>query len=305
MSSIALSFAAPRDPRGRLWCASRGLCRSATATTLRFAVLLLALVVAAPSAPQAEEAAEVARLEVGDDVGGVPTPRGAHDVTRDNGPILRELKASVAADPAAVLAFYRRELKARDWTEETAGAIDEAGETRRSFSGAEGSAVLVLTPAGGETRISLVIRASEEVVAARALEARVAERASRGEALADPDAASADPGPSNLGATRGILRPRADLALPIPVPETAEAVAHDAATGRLTFTSQASVRALEAFYRGTLKAQGFAEKPHEPRGGAAELEFSRGEDRLVLTFAREGTRVAVTASGGVLKTAGR
>lgn len=279
-----------------------------------FAALTLALTLAAPFASHAEQAAVVAKLALGDDVAGLPVPAGASAVSRTNGPILRELTARISAAPSAVLAFYQGALGARSWVEDKAGAVDSAAEIRRSFTGAEGGAVLVLTRAGDETRISLVIRASEEVVAARALEAREAERASRHEALADPDEVGNDPAPSALGRTAALLRPRADLALPIPVPETAEAVAHDAAVGRLTFTSPASVRALEAFYRGVLKAQGFVERPRE-HAGVAALEFvksddkksepKKGADGLVLTFAREGASIAVTASGDVLKTAAR
>lgn len=317
MSSIVLSAAVPHDARARL---SRLMALRPMA--LRLAAMVLALAVAAP-APRAEDSAEVARLEVGEQTSGLPTPRGAHDVVRQSGPILRELKAAIAADPAAVLAFYRRELEARGWTLDKAGAVDSAAETRRGFSGAEGTAVLVLTRPADETRISLVIRASEEVVAARALEARAAERAARGEEFADPDEVGNAPLPTDLGRSSALLRPRADLALPVPVPETAEAVAHDAASGRLTFTAHASVRALESFYRGVLKAQGFVETPHEPRAGVAELEFARtgdnrsgdkkgaekksdekgAEDRLILTFARAGTGVLVTATGNALKTA--
>lgn len=265
----------------------------------------LALTLGAPIVSHAEEAVETSRLAVGDQIAGLPVPAGASNVSRTNGAILRELKARVSAAPTVVLAFYQGALGAKSWVEDKAGAVDSATEIRRSFTGAEGTAVLVLTHAAGETAISLVIRASEEVVAARALEAREAERASRHEALADPDEIGKDPAPAGLGRTAALLRPRADLALPIPVPETADAVAHDAAVGRLTFTSGASVRALETFYRGVLKAQGFIERPHE-RAGVAELEFvkdgdKKGEQKLVLTFAREGASVAVTASGGVLK----
>jgi len=276
------------------------------------ALMIAAMALAAPLVSRAEEAVETARLAVGDEISGLPVPAGASGISRTAGPILRELKARIAAAPVVVLAFYRGALGAHDWIEDKDGAVDSPAEIRRGFKGAEGSAVLVLTHAGGETAISLVIRASEEVVAARALEAREAERASRHEALADPDEIGGDAAQLNLGRTSAILRPRADLSLPIPVPETADAVVHDAAAGKLTFTSAASVRALETFYRGVLKAQGFAEKPHEPRAGVAELEFVKaGErksedhkdaDRLVLTFTRESTSVAVTASGGVLKT---
>lgn len=281
---------------------------SAAGATLRTlaAGLALLLVALAPGGVRADDVAEPARLEAADDHSNVPVPATATEVTRTSGAILRQLKAVVAADPAAVLAFYRRELTRRDWKEEKTGAVDTASEIRRSFSGAEGTAVLVLGRAADATSISLVIRASEEVVAARALEAREAERAARGEPLKDAETVSPDGGdPANLGRSSAILRPRSDASLPIPVPETAEAVAHDAASGRLTFTSGATVRALETFYRGTLRAQGFAEQAGAPHAGVATLEFVKGAETLVLTFAREGNVVAVTATGNALKTAAR
>lgn len=290
------------------------------------AAALGAVVAAAawPSAPRAEEAAETARLAVGDDISGLPAPAGASDVSRTTGPVLRELKARVDAAPVVVLAFYRAALGGHGWVEGQDGAVDSVAEIRRSFSGAEGSAVLVLTRAAEQTAVSLVIRASEEVVAARAQEAREAERAARGEQLADNDPAGADAGQPDLGRTAALLRPRADVTAPIPVPETADAVAVDGSLGRLTFTSPASVRALEMFYRGTLRARGYVERPAESHPGVAALEFVKGEphragekagekktelpapeplteDKLIVTFVRDGGTVTVTATGNALK----
>ncbi|MGP8122893.1 MAG: hypothetical protein ACLP8B_20505 [Xanthobacteraceae bacterium] len=284
-------------------------CGKTARAALRWLVAAAALVLVAlaPPCARAEETAEPARLDASDERTDLPVPAAATQVTRVSGPVLRELKATVAADPAAVLAFYRRELGQRGWKEVPAGAADHANEIRRSFSAAEGTAVLVLGHAADATSISLVVRASEEVVAARALEAREAERAARGVPLADADAVQREAGDmaSNLGRSSGILRPRANVNLPIPVPETAEAIALDGAAGRLTFTSGASVRALEIFYRGMLKAQGFAERPGEAHSGVAALEFVNGTETLLLTFAREGNTVTVTATGAVLQTAAR
>lgn len=288
---------------------------------------LSAFVVAAwPSAPRAEEAAETTRLAVGDAISGLPVPAGASDISRTTGPVLRELKARVDAAPVVVLAFYRAALGGRGWIEDKDGAVDSAGEIRRSFSGAEGNAVLVLTRTAEQTAVSLVIRASEEVVAARALEQREAERAARGEQLADNDPAGGNAPPADLGRTAALLRPRADVSAPIPVPETADAVAVDGSLGQLTFTSPASVRALEMFYRGTLRARGYVERPAESHPGVAALEFVKGEprktgekaaekkaelpapeplteDKLIVTFVRDGGSgtVTVTATGNALK----
>jgi hypothetical protein len=265
-------------------------------------MLAVALMLCAPGAPRAEEAAEPAGLAAADDHSNVPVPAAATQVTRSSGAILRELKAVVAAEPAAVLAFYRRELTRRGWKEDKAGAVDEDAEIRRGFSGAEGTAVLVLGRAAGATTISLVIRASEEVVAARALEQREAERASRGESIVDPEFAKAD---DPEAAKRG-ERPRGrGAAYPIPLPQNAEGVTFDAESGRLAFTSGATVRELEMFYRLALKPLGFTEQPREGHVAVAELAFVKGGEPVIITFAREGTRVMVTATGGVLKAAAR
>lgn len=277
------------------------------------AVVALALVAAAPSAVRAEEVVEPVRLDSADDGARLPVPRGASQVTRNAGPILSELKAAAAAEPVAVLAFYRRELARRGWTEEKTGAVDNARETRRNFSGAEGTAVLVLSPGTDGTTISLVVRASEEVVAARALEARTAERASRGENIADAGGgkalAAADAegaaalGKEEKGGER--LHVRSDAGVPIPLPQGAEAVVLDAAAGRLTFSAALSVRELEMFYRAALKPLGWNERPADGHPGVAALDFVKGDATLLLTFARDGALVTVTGSGSALKTAAR
>ena len=276
MSAIAMSLATCRQSFSLL-------------TVLRRIGALAALVVisAAPAPLRAEDTADVARLEIAEDTAGLPVPRGATDVTRISGPVLRELKATVAADGLATLAFYRHALGLRGWKEDADGAVDSAAETRRGFTGAEGAAVLVLTHAGGSTAVSLVIRTSEEVVAARQLEEREAERAVRGEAVADPD----EP-----------LHARSDAAAPIPVPARAEGVVVDAANGTMTFTSPATVRQLERFYRAALRPMGFVERPAPPHPGVAALEFVKAEVPLLVTFARNGASVTVTATGNAVKT---
>ncbi|MDR3466020.1 MAG: hypothetical protein P4M07_08765 [Xanthobacteraceae bacterium] len=276
--------------------------RAGAALRVAGTTLALALMLAVPGAAPAEEAAEPAELAAADDHSNVPVPAAATQVTRTSGSILRELKAVVAAEPAAVLSFYRRELTRRGWKEDKAGAVDDSVEIRRGFSGAEGTAVLVLGRAAGPTTISLVIRASEEVVAARALEQREAERASRGESIADPEFVKTD---DPEAAKRG-ERPRPHAAAyPIPLPQSAESVTFDGEGGRLAFTSGASVRELEMFYRLALKPLGFTERPRDGHVAVAELAFVKGGEPVTITFAREGSRVVVTATGGALKAAAR
>jgi hypothetical protein len=82
-------------------------------------------------------------------------------------------------------------------------------------------------------------------------------------------------------------------------------VALDGAAGRLTFSSGATVRALEIFYRGALGALGWSERPASAHPGVAELEFVKGDEPLLLTLKRDGTTVAVTATGNALKTAAK
>jgi hypothetical protein len=255
------------------------------------------------------------QFELGRDEFGLPAPKGSPSEWRRDGAVLRELKADVISTIPPVLAFYRRELPLRGWKEDATGAVDTTYEVRRSYSSAEGSAVLVLTANYDLTSVSLVIRVSEEVVAARAQEAREAEQAAtqkfrkdaekvERDALAASDAAGAAAATLN---TKGgpLLRAGTDSAGPVPVPEGAEGFAYKAEDGNLEFNIAASVKAVETFYRAAMKPLGWKEQPSViNRPNMRVLEFAKGAKDLSLTIMQLGATVNVTGEGSGLKTKG-
>ena len=97
------------------------------------------------------------------------------------------------------------------------------------------------------------------------------------------------------------LRALADSATPVPLPENAENVEFDGADGRLEFNSSSSVKAVSAFYRGSLKSQGWKEKPsviNQPN--MVVMEFSKGSKALSFTAMQMGPKVRVSADGSGL-----
>ena len=66
------------------------------------------------------------------------------------------MHAHVPAEVGTVLAFYRRELAARNWKEETQGAVVNPDEVMLNFTSPEGPAVLKLSHKYDLTIVSLV-----------------------------------------------------------------------------------------------------------------------------------------------------
>ena len=78
----------------------------------------------------------------------------------------------------------------------------------------------------------------------------------------------------------------------------------DGTDGRLEFNSSSSVKAVAAFYRGSLTSQGWKEKPsiiNQPN--MAVMEFSRGGKSVSLTAMQMGPKVKVSADGSGLEVA--
>ena len=87
----------------------------------------------------------------------------------------------------------------------------------------------------------------------------------------------------------------------MPLPENAEDVKFDGADGRLEFNSASSVKAVAAFYRGSLKSQGWKEQPsviNQPN--MVVMEFSKGGKALSFTAMQMGPKVKVSADGSGL-----
>ena len=88
--------------------------------------------------------AEMQDLEAAQDDSSLPVPKRSRSSGGTGGQIQREVHALVPAEVGTVLAFYRRELAARHWKEETQGAVLKPEEVILNFSSAEGTAVLKL-----------------------------------------------------------------------------------------------------------------------------------------------------------------
>ena len=87
----------------------------------------------------------------------------------------------------------------------------------------------------------------------------------------------------------------------MPLPENAENVKFDGADGRLEFDSASSVQAIAAFYRASLKAQGWKEQPSViNKSSMVVMEFSRGGKAMSFTAMQMGPKVNVSADGSGL-----
>ena len=67
----------------------------------------------------------------------------------------------MTAEVGTVLAFYRRELAARHWKEETQGAVVKPEEVMLNFTSPEGPAVLKLGHKYDLTTVSLVCKSAK------------------------------------------------------------------------------------------------------------------------------------------------
>jgi hypothetical protein len=71
-----------------------------------------------------------------------------------------------------VLAFYRKELGKRGWTESTQGAVTKPDQVRLAFSSPDGPAVLQLGRRGNETTVNLAQKNPEAAAKAGVIPAR-------------------------------------------------------------------------------------------------------------------------------------
>jgi hypothetical protein len=238
---------------------------------------------------------------------GLPVPdhsKGSRSSGAPDSP-RRKLEVAVIAEIPTVLAFYRRELAAQNWKEETAGAVVAPDEVTLNFSSAEETATLRLGHKYDLTIVSLVTQVKESVLAARAKakkEAdekflRDAEAAAKQVIAADEVRRAAQA--ANL--SDAPLHALVDQTTPVPLPETAENVQFNREEGKLEFDSSSSVRALAAFYRGSLKPLGWKEQPSViNKSNMVVMEFAKGGKQLSFTVMQMGPKVNVTADGSGL-----
>lgn len=219
--------------------------------------------------------------------------------------ISRKLEGITVAEIPVVLAFYRRELAARNWKEESSGAVLTDNEVTLNFSSADQTATLRLGHKYDLTTVSLVAQVKEAALAARAKAKKEADEKFLGDAMetakqmiaADEVRRAAQA--ANL--SDAPLNALADKTTPMPLPETAENVEFDGEDGKLEFDSSSSVKALAAFYRGSLKLLGWKEQPSViNKSNMVVMEFSKGGKQLSFTVMQMGPKVNVTAEGSGL-----
>jgi hypothetical protein len=246
-------------------------------------------------------------LEADSEMAGLPRPKPTKTAKSLGGSdsVRRQIEVAVIAELPATLAFYRRELASRNWTEETKGAIVTPDNVTLNFSSAEQTATLTLGRKYDLTVVSLVAQMTEAALAARARAKKesdakfMSDAAAMAKQMIAADEARRAAQAANL--SDAPLRALADSATPVPLPENAEEIKFDGPDGRLEFTSASSVKAVAAFYRGSLKSQGWKEKPsviNQPN--IVVMEFSKGSKALSFTAMQMGPKVRVSADGSGL-----
>ena len=252
---------------------------------------------------------------------GLPAPKLFKTSGGTGGDVRREVHAHIPAEVGPVLAFYRRELAARNWKEETEGAVVDPDNVLIKFTSPAGIATLKIV-----SKYDLTISSIEQQVAKPPAPARTAQ--ANPSAPADPMDAMVDqivrdalggamggnPPPARGGRppvpppaasdSAEALKPLANNDVPVPVPDTAADI--DFADGKLEFTSPSSVKAVADFYRATMRQQGWQSQA-SPINNAnmVVLNFRKDRSAVSFTIMRMGNSTNVSADGSALRTAAR
>ncbi|HEX4894161.1 MAG TPA: hypothetical protein VFV47_12805, partial [Hyphomicrobiaceae bacterium] len=110
--------------------------------------------------PNAKDDAPDTTLEAGES-GGLPVPKPHNSVGRTSSLFRYEAFAAVPAKIDTVLAFYKRELASRGWSEVSEPKIN-GGKVSAQFNSPEGPARLTLERRGSETHATLAVRKEAE-----------------------------------------------------------------------------------------------------------------------------------------------
>ncbi|ARQ01276.1 hypothetical protein [Pseudorhodoplanes sinuspersici] len=95
-----------------------------------------------------------------EDVAGHPVPKRRTASGSERTQYRVVLNATVPMDVATMLAFYRRELTARGWSEAQGASVSEV-RSQAAFTAPEGPAVLTLERKGNDTQVRLALRKPE------------------------------------------------------------------------------------------------------------------------------------------------
>lgn len=249
-------------------------------------------------------------LRAGPDMDGLPRPDRivTAGTTGNAASEHREAHATVVAEMPAVLAFYRRELAARGWKEETKGAVVTPDEASLNFTAPEETGRLKLGRKYDLTLVSFVLQVTPSALAARARAKKQADDDFMKDAMSMATeliaADNARRAQQSTTLSDAPLHARAGKTTPIPVPEGAENVEFDGSDGKLEFESASSVKTLAGFYRGALKPLGWKTQPtviNNPN--MAALQFSKGGKSISITIMQMGAKTNVSANGSGLEMA--
>ena len=240
------------------------------------------------------------------DSAGLPSPDKIKQAgsTGSADSVRREATALVIADMPVVLAFYRREMTLRGWTEQAGTTINDAG-VKATFTQPDGTAVLEMRPRYDLVSVRIVAQLSEAAVAARAKAKKDADAkwmsdavkqaqeltaASEAKRRAQVAEAAAAPVES--------LRAMANPSTPIPLPENADDVKFDGNEGKLDFVSPSTPKSVATFYRETLKPLGWKEDRGVINGPTMySMDFAKGRQELDITVMLFGGKAKVSVSG--------
>jgi len=106
-------------------------------------------------------------LEAGQETFGLPKPKLIKTAGGTGGSTEHVMTATVPVEVGTVLAFYRRELTARHWKEETQGAVVTPQQVTLNYTAPEGPAVLKIGHKYDLTTVSLKLHLPKPVGCAR------------------------------------------------------------------------------------------------------------------------------------------
>lgn len=246
-------------------------------------------------------------LELAKDAIGLPVPNhtAGFGSTGSSDSVRRKVEGQVQADLPVVLAFFRRELSAQNWKEESDGAVITDSNVTLYFSSPDQNAKLTLNHKYDLTFVTINTQVKDSALAARAKAKKEADDKLFSDAQAAAKQIQAADEVRRAAQAANLsdapLHALADNSTPVPLPEGAGNVKFDGPGGRLEFDSSSSVRALAAFYRGVLKPLGWKEEPSViNKSSMVAMDFSMSGKSLSFTVMQMGPKVEVSADGSGL-----